>query len=132
MYGTKHFFDDDELETKRSECISQVTKGLKEIHGDTSLQRLDFILRDLNTDNDVMTAEEKPTLKGVKSHVLMEELETISCQWQGAKLTIYGSRLVSFDLILTYNNDEEAETDEDEDGRKRSEVIFRSGRFIIA
>ncbi|KAG1584197.1 hypothetical protein G6F48_008045 [Rhizopus delemar] len=120
----KAFFDDDEFETKRSECFSQVMKVLKEIDGDTRLQRLDFILRDLNTDNDVMTAEEKPTLKGVKadikkgeqlkkntlylwskqvkSNVLMEELEAISCQWQGTKLTIYGSRLLSSDLILTY------------------------------
>ncbi|ORE01592.1 hypothetical protein BCV72DRAFT_320912 [Rhizopus microsporus var. microsporus] len=105
----KAFFDDDEFETKRSECLSQVMKVLKEIDGDTRLQRLDFILRDLNTDNDVMTAEEKPTLKGVKADikkgehdVLMEELEAISCQWQGTNLTIYGSRLLSSDLILTY------------------------------
>lgn len=120
----KAFFDDDEFETKRSECISQVMMVLKEIDGDTRLQRLDFILRDLNTNNDVMTVEEKPTLKGVKadikkgeqlkkntlylcskqvkSHVLMEELEAISCEWQGTKLAIYGSRLLSSDLILTY------------------------------
>ena len=120
----KAFFDDDEFETKRSECLSQVMKVLKEIDGDTRLQKLDFILRDLNTDNDVITAEEKPTLKGVKadikkggllkknalylwskqvkSHVLMEELESMSCQWQGTKLTVYGSRLLSSDLILTY------------------------------
>lgn len=74
--------------------------------------------------HDVITAEEKPTLKGVKadvkkggllkkntlylwskqvkSHVLMEELESMSCQWQGTKLTVYGSRLLSSDLILTY------------------------------
>ncbi|KAG1049740.1 hypothetical protein G6F43_007952 [Rhizopus delemar] len=63
----KAFFDDDEFETKRSECLSQVMKVLKEIDGNTRLQRLDFILRDLNTNNDVMTAEEKPTLKGVKA-----------------------------------------------------------------
>ncbi|KAG1131531.1 hypothetical protein G6F37_013445 [Rhizopus arrhizus] len=120
----KAFFDDDEFETKRSECLSQVMKVLKEIDGDTRLQKLDFILRDLNTDNDVITAEEKPTLKGVKAdikkggllkkntlylwskqvknHVLMEELESMSCQWQGTKLTVYGSRLLSSDLILTY------------------------------
>lgn len=120
----KAFFDDDEFETKRSECLSQVMKVLKEIDGDARLQKLDFILRDLNTDNDVITAEEKPTLKGVKtdvkkggllkkntlylwskqvkSHVLMEELESMSCQWQGTKLTVYGSRLLSSDLILTY------------------------------
>ncbi|KAI7904274.1 uncharacterized protein BX663DRAFT_530378 [Cokeromyces recurvatus] len=120
----KAFFDDDEFETKRSECLSQVMKLLKENNGDTKLQKLDFILRDLNTNNDVITAEEKPTLKGmkadvkkggllkkntlylwskqVKSHVLMKELESISCQWQGTKLTIYGSRLLSSDLILTY------------------------------
>lgn len=74
--------------------------------------------------HDVITAEEKPTLKGVKadvkkggllkkntlylwskqvkSHLLMEGLESMSCQWQGTKLTVYGSRLLSSDLILTY------------------------------
>lgn len=120
----KAFCDDDEFETKRSECLSQVMKVLKEIDGDIRLQRLDFILRDLNKDNDVITAEEKPTLKGVKadvrkgellkkntlylwskqvnSPVLMEELESMSCQWQGTKWAVYGSRLLSSDQILTY------------------------------
>lgn len=120
----KAFFDDDQFETKRSECVSQVMKVLKETNKDVKLQKLDFILRDLNTDNDVVTVEEKPSLKGVKadirkgellkknalylwskqvkSDVLMEQLEAISCQWQGSKCTIYGSRLLSSDKILTY------------------------------
>lgn len=120
----KAFLDDNEFETKRSECVSQVMKVLKETEKDIKLQRLDFILRDLNTDNDIVTVEEKPSLKGVKadikkghslkkhalylwskqvkSDVLMEQLEAISCQWQGTKFTIYGSRLLSSGKILTY------------------------------
>ncbi|CEP17553.1 hypothetical protein [Parasitella parasitica] len=120
----KVFLDDNEFETKRSECVSQVMKVLKETEKDVKLQKLDFILRDLNTDNDIVTVEEKPSLKGVKadikkgqslkkhalylwskkvgSDVLMEQLEAISCQWQGTKFTIYGSRLLSSGEIFTY------------------------------
>ncbi|KAI7896190.1 uncharacterized protein EV154DRAFT_541627 [Mucor mucedo] len=92
------------LETKRSECVSQVTKILKEAEKDVKLQRLDFILCDMNSDTDVLTVEEKPSVNGVKadirkgdmlkkhalylwskqvgSSVLMEKLEAIYCQWQ--------------------------------------------------
>lgn len=121
----KAFMDDEEFETKRSECVSQVTKTLKETDKETKLQKLDFILRDLNTDHDVVTVEEKPSLKGVKadikkggllkkhalylwskqvkSDLLMKQLEAISCQWQGRKFSIFGSRLLSSDQILTYS-----------------------------
>ncbi|KAI7896140.1 uncharacterized protein EV154DRAFT_547796 [Mucor mucedo] len=113
-----------EFETKRSECVSQVTKVLKEAKKDIKLQRLDFILRDMNNDTDILTVEEKPSLKGVKADIkkgnmlkrhalylwskqvdssaLMERLEAISCQWQGTKFTIYGSRLLSSDTMLIY------------------------------
>ncbi|KAI7896141.1 uncharacterized protein EV154DRAFT_281485 [Mucor mucedo] len=120
----KAFLDDEEFETKRSECVSQVTKVLKEAKKDIKLQRLDFILRDMNNDTDILTVEEKPSLKGVKADIkkgnmlkrhalylwskqvdssaLMERLEAISCQWQGTKFTIYGSRLLSSDTMLIY------------------------------
>ncbi|GAA5816024.1 hypothetical protein MFLAVUS_009546 [Mucor flavus] len=120
----KAFLDDEELETKRSECVSQVTKILKEAKKDVKLQRSDFILRDMNNDTDVLTVEEKPSVKGVKadirkgnmlkkhalylwskqvdSSVLMEKLEAISCQWQSTKFTIYGSRLLPSDTMLIY------------------------------
>ncbi|CEP12952.1 hypothetical protein [Parasitella parasitica] len=120
----KAFLDDEELETKRSECVSQVTKILKEAKKDVKLQRLDFILRDMNNDTDVLTVEEKTSVKGVKvditkgnmlkkhalylwskqvdSSVLMEKLEAISCQWQNTKFTIYGSRLLPSDTMLIY------------------------------
>lgn len=65
----KAFFDDDELETQRSECISLVSKLSKELNGDNRLIKLDFILRDLKSDSDVLTAEEKPPCKGVKANV---------------------------------------------------------------
>ncbi|KAG2206146.1 hypothetical protein INT47_003795 [Mucor saturninus] len=120
----KAFLDDEELETKRSECVSQVTKILKEAEKDVKLQRLDFILRNMNNDTDVLTVEEKPSVKGVKadikkgdilkkhalylwskqvgSSVLMEKLEAISCQWQRTKFTIYGSRALPSDTMLIY------------------------------
>ncbi|KAI8890958.1 hypothetical protein K501DRAFT_265461 [Backusella circina FSU 941] len=120
----KAFLDDNEFETKRSDCVSQVIKVLKETKKDIKLQKLDYILRDLNTDDDIVTVKEKPLLKGVKSDikkrellkkhalylwskqvksdVLMEQLESISFQWQGTKFTIYGSRLLFSDKILTY------------------------------
>lgn len=56
----KAFFDNVQFETKRSECASQVTKALKETNKNVKLQKLDSILRDLNTNNDVVAAEEKP------------------------------------------------------------------------
>ncbi|KAL9538551.1 hypothetical protein MBANPS3_010841 [Mucor bainieri] len=65
----KALMDNEEFETKRSECVSQVTRALKEKNKDIKLQKLDFILRDLNNDADVVTVEEKPILKGVKADV---------------------------------------------------------------
>lgn len=65
----KAFLDDAEFETKRSECVSQVTKVLKETKKDVKLKKIDFILRGLNANNDVVTVEEKPSLKGAKADV---------------------------------------------------------------
>ncbi|KAL9550830.1 hypothetical protein PS6_005344 [Mucor atramentarius] len=106
----KAFLDDEELETKRSECVSQVTKILKEAKKDVKLQRLGFILRGMNNDTDVLTVEEKPSVKGVKadirkgnmlkkhalylwskqvdSSVLMEKLEAISLKLNYAKFNL--------------------------------------------
>lgn len=50
------------FETKRSECVSQVTKILKEA-------KKDFILRDTNNGTDVLTVEEKPSVKGAKAGI---------------------------------------------------------------
>ncbi|KAI9349399.1 hypothetical protein BD770DRAFT_436717 [Pilaira anomala] len=118
------FLNDEKLETNRSKCISQMMKTLKKTENDIKQQRLDFILRDLNSDNNAVTDEEKRSVAGVKayvvkdgllkkhvlslwaeqvnSNVLMKQLEAISYQWKGTKLTIYGSRLLSFDRVLTY------------------------------
>lgn len=74
--------------------------------------------------NDVLTVEEKPSVEGVKSDitkenmlkkhplylwskqigssVLTEKLKAISCQWQGTKFTIYGSRLLPSDTMPIY------------------------------
>ncbi|KAG2199585.1 hypothetical protein INT47_012185 [Mucor saturninus] len=106
----------------------QVVEALKETDKNVKLKTLDFILRDLNNNNDVIRVEEKPSSKGVKadirkddllkknslylwskqvnSNILMGQLESISCQWQGTKFSIYGSRLVSPDKIITYKKGE--------------------------
>lgn len=63
------FVDDDEFKTKHFVCVSQVMKLLKETEKDIKLQKLDFILRNLNTDNDSVTVEEKSSLKGVKAYI---------------------------------------------------------------
>ncbi|ORE08184.1 hypothetical protein BCV72DRAFT_303958 [Rhizopus microsporus var. microsporus] len=70
----KNFLDDDELEIKRSECVSQAMKVLKETRKDVKLQTFDFILRNLNTDNDVVAVEEKSSLKDVKVDIKKGEL----------------------------------------------------------
>ncbi|KAG2199584.1 hypothetical protein INT47_012184 [Mucor saturninus] len=143
----KAFFDDVEFETKRSKCVSQATKVLKETDKDVKLKRLDFILRDLNNNNDVITVEEKPSSKGVKADIrkgdllkknslylwskqvnsdtLIGQLESISCQWQGTKFSIYGSRLVSPDKIITYKK---GEFSLPTSGRHASEL----GRLLMA
>lgn len=85
-------------------------------------------MRDLNADNDIITTEEKPTRKGVKADVrkglllqklnldlwsrkvgnikLIAELESISCQWERTKLTIYASRLLPSGHVLSYRKGE--------------------------
>jgi hypothetical protein len=109
----KAFVLDGDFETKRSECISQITSALQEIDGTTNLQKVDFILSDLNTENDFLSVEEKPSRKGVKADLkkgstlqkqtlqlwpkkiksipLIGELEAITCQWEGLKLTTFAS-----------------------------------------
>jgi hypothetical protein len=99
----KAFMNYSEFKAKRSECLSSITK----LFDDLPNQRIDFILRNLNDENDYLSAEEKPTVKGVKgdlekakslqklmltdwsrrigSEKLMTEFEAITCQWQGTK-----------------------------------------------
>lgn len=58
----KIFANDEEFETKRSECYSNITT----LFPNEPDQRLDFILRNLNDESDVITSEEKPGRKGSK------------------------------------------------------------------
>lgn len=106
------FIYDKDFITKRADCISNITKE----SGDIPNQRVDFILRNLNDDTDYLSAEEKPGLKGVKKDIgkgkvlqqamlrkwfkhvgdsKVTHLEAITCQWQGVKLTIIGTRYLS-------------------------------------
>ncbi|KAI9006245.1 hypothetical protein CLU79DRAFT_829783 [Phycomyces nitens] len=102
------FVYDDQFTSKRADCYSNIIKEF-----DVDNQRVDFILRNVNDDNDYFSAEEKPSLKGVKSDMrkgkalqkamlrkwtgllgsaeVMEQLEAVTCQWQGLKLIVYGS-----------------------------------------
>ncbi|EPB84642.1 hypothetical protein HMPREF1544_08585 [Mucor circinelloides 1006PhL] len=57
------FLHDKKFESKRSECYSNITKAFAFEQN----QRVDFILRNLNDEKDLLTVEEKPTRKGVKS-----------------------------------------------------------------
>ncbi|KAG0168871.1 hypothetical protein DFQ29_010002, partial [Apophysomyces sp. BC1021] len=87
-------------------CYSNITKEFEDVDN----QRVDFILSNVNDDNDYLSAEEKPSLKGVKNDMkkgkalqkamlrkwtghlgsveIMNRLEAITCQWQGSKLTL--------------------------------------------
>lgn len=53
---------DDKFTSKRADCYSNLTKEFEDVDN----QRVDFILRSINDDNDYLSAEEKPSLKGVK------------------------------------------------------------------
>ncbi|KAI9256288.1 hypothetical protein EDC94DRAFT_493886, partial [Helicostylum pulchrum] len=99
------FSYDAKFISKRTDCYSDITKEFKDVDN----QRVDFVLRNINDDSDYLSTEEKPSLKGVKgdmekgkilqrvmlrnwtgrlgSENIMKELEAISCQWQGLKLT---------------------------------------------
>ncbi|EIE77204.1 hypothetical protein RO3G_01908 [Rhizopus delemar RA 99-880] len=99
------FIYDDKFTSKRADCHSNITKEFEDVDN----QRVDFILRNINDDNDYLLAEEKSSLKGVKSDMkkgkalqkamlrkwtgrlgsveIMKQLEAITCQWQGLKLT---------------------------------------------
>ncbi|KAI8984555.1 hypothetical protein BDF20DRAFT_860530 [Mycotypha africana] len=92
------FLYDDKFTSKRADCYSNITKEFKDVDN----QRVDFILRNVNDDNDYLSAEEKPGLKGVKSDLkkgkalqkamlrkwrgnigsmqIMKHLEAITCQ----------------------------------------------------
>ncbi|CAO3668324.1 unnamed protein product [Umbelopsis ramanniana] len=116
----KAFKSDTEFDIKRSECLSNVTKLFNDVPG----QKLDFILRDVNDDNDFLSTEEKPSLKGVKgdlakakslqkmmlrewrrrigSDLLINEFEAITCQWEANKLTVFATRKITSDLTVTY------------------------------
>ncbi|KAI8326728.1 hypothetical protein EDC96DRAFT_613066 [Choanephora cucurbitarum] len=104
----------------RADCYSNIIKEFEDVNN----QRVDFILRNINDDDDYFSAEEKPTLKGVKNDLkkgkalqkamlrkwtgrlgsveIMKQLESITCQWQGLKLIIYGTRCISKNHIVTY------------------------------
>ncbi|KAI8638294.1 hypothetical protein BD408DRAFT_423303 [Parasitella parasitica] len=114
------FMYDDKFTSKRADCYSNITKEFEDVDN----QRVDFILRNINDDNDYLSAEEKPSLKGVKGDMIkgkalqkamlrkwtgrlgsveiMKRLEAITCQWQGLKLTVYGTRFISKDHLITY------------------------------
>lgn len=103
------FIYDDKFTSKRADCYSNITKEFEDIDN----QCVDFILRNINDNNDYLSAEEKPSLKGVKSDMkkgialqkamlrkwtgrlgsveIMKQIEAITCQWQGLKLTVYGT-----------------------------------------
>ncbi|KAI9486104.1 MAG: hypothetical protein EXX96DRAFT_592921 [Benjaminiella poitrasii] len=56
------FVYDDKFTTKRAHCYSNITKEFEDVDN----QLVDFILRNINDDNDYLLAEEKPNLKGVR------------------------------------------------------------------
>ncbi|KAI7904577.1 uncharacterized protein BX663DRAFT_541591 [Cokeromyces recurvatus] len=98
------FFSDDKFISKRADCYSNTTKQFDNIDN----QRVDFILHNINDNNDYISAEEKPGREGVKSDrqegkilqiaifqlwnhkiksaKIMEQMETITCQWEGTKI----------------------------------------------
>lgn len=114
------FMYDDHFNSKRADCYSNITKEFQ----DVSNQRVDFILRNINDDVDYLSVEEKPSLKGVKSDLkkgkilqqymlkkwtkrlrkanVMDQFEAITCQWEGLKLMIFGTKFVSEKNMVTY------------------------------
>lgn len=116
----KIFLSDDKFISKRADCYSNTTKQFNNIDN----QRVDFILRNINDNNDYVSAEEKPGRKGVKSDLqkgkilqiamlqlwnhkirstkIMEQMEAITCQWEGLKLTIYATKYISSKRLITY------------------------------
>lgn len=114
------FIYDKNFITKRADCISNITKEFDDIPN----QRVDFILRNLNDDTDYFSAEEKPGVKGVKKDISkgktlqmamlrkwtqyvgnsrISNLEAITCQWQGVKLQVIGTRYISQNHSISYN-----------------------------
>lgn len=114
------FIYDDKFTSKRADCYSNITEEFEDINN----QRVDFILRSINDNNDYLSAEEKPDLKSVKSDIrkekalqkamlrkwtdrlrsveTMKQLEAIACQWQRLKLILYDTRFISEDHLVTY------------------------------
>jgi hypothetical protein len=100
------FIYDDKFTTKRSDCYSNIAEEFNDVKD----QRVDFIFRNVNDDLDYTSAEEKPGRKGVKVDIekgrllqiamlrkwtahlgsdnIMNQLEAITCQWEGLKLTV--------------------------------------------
>ncbi|KAG2230990.1 hypothetical protein INT48_002769 [Thamnidium elegans] len=90
-------------------------------------QRVDFILRNVDDENDYISAEEKPGRKGVKldlrkgnilqssmfqlwnrkvnSALIMEQIEAITCQWEGLKLTIYATKYLPNKHLISYTKE---------------------------
>lgn len=120
------YLKEDEFNSKRSECHSNITKYLNNTAKEkVQNQNIDFILRSKNDQLDFLTVEEKKDLSGVKADVekgklmqayvldvwkhklgnklpLLRELESISCQWKANEITIYGSKLLPSGKYLQY------------------------------
>ncbi|KAG1136936.1 hypothetical protein G6F37_011625 [Rhizopus arrhizus] len=107
----------------RADCYSSITKEFNNVKN----QQVDFILRNINDNSDYLSAEEKPTLKGVKADFskgkaleslmlrkwrnqlgsanIMKRFEAITCQWEGLRLVVFATRYISEEHSITYKKD---------------------------
>jgi hypothetical protein len=114
------FLNDRKFNAKRAGCYSSTTKQFSNIGN----QRIDFILRSINDENDYVSSEEKSGRKGVKADLqkgkivqvamlklwsnklkateVMKHLEAITCQWEGLKFVIFATKCVSDKYLVTY------------------------------
>ncbi|RCH94357.1 hypothetical protein CU098_008516, partial [Rhizopus stolonifer] len=116
------FIYDKTFITKRADCIPNITREFDDIAN----QCVDFILSNLNDDTDYLLAEEKPEFNGVKKDIgkgktlqmamlrkwtqcvgksRIFNVEAITCQWQGVKLQIIGTKYVSQNHSISYNKE---------------------------
>ncbi|KAI7866705.1 hypothetical protein BDF14DRAFT_1809082 [Spinellus fusiger] len=115
------FLPNDQFYSKRAECHSAVFRELKSLGHDVKNMKVDFILRDINSNQDFITTEEKPTNTGaaedvIKSKALQQEtlalwrdqigcdklakhLEAITCQWVGTELIIRGTKIIGRTMV---------------------------------
>jgi hypothetical protein len=114
------FLHDTKFTSKRADCYSSITKEFNNVKD----HRVDFILRNINDSSDYLSAEEKPTLKGVKADFskgktlqsltlrkwrnqlgsvnIMKRFEAITFQWEGLKLVVFATRYISEEHSITY------------------------------